>query len=124
MDKQYEDFLPLTETTFFILLSIAAVPKHGYAIVKKVQQLSRGRVNLSAGTLYGAIKRLLEAGLIERAQENEAEINNPRNKKTYQLTELGKQVLSAENHRLRQLVSAAKTHLDKRGFHDEMGYAN
>jgi DNA-binding PadR family transcriptional regulator len=62
MDVQAD--LPLTETTFFILLSLASEPKHGYAIMKEVETLSRGNVRLRTGTLYGAIKRLLRgAGL-------------------------------------------------------------
>ena len=55
--------LPLTETTFFIMLSLASKPKHGYAIMKEVETLSRGNVQLRTGTLYGAIKRLLGGGL-------------------------------------------------------------
>lgn len=99
--------LPLTETTFFILLSLAPQPKHGYAIMKDVETLSHGRVRLSTGTLYGAIKRMLEQGWIERIEEN-GEQANGRIRKSYQLTDLGRRVLEAERERLGVLVAAAQ----------------
>ena len=55
-----DDYLPLTETSFFILLSLATAPKHGYGIIKEVETLSAGRVVLAAGTLYSALRRMLE----------------------------------------------------------------
>jgi len=99
--------LPLTETTFFILLSLAPQPKHGYAIMKDVETLSHGRVRLSTGTLYGAIKRMLEQGWIERVEED-GEQANGRIRKSYQLTELGRRVLEAERERLGALMVAAQ----------------
>ena len=100
-------FLPLTEPTFFILLTLAPAPQHGYAIMKKTAELSAGRVQLSTSTLYGAIKRLLDQGWIERAEE-ESRIENGRERKAYKLTELGKRVLSAETTRLQALIVAAR----------------
>ena len=67
MDVQ--ENLPLTESTFYILLSLAPGPKHGYAIMKDVKMLSESRDLLSTGTLYGAIKRLLDQGWILRVDE-------------------------------------------------------
>jgi DNA-binding PadR family transcriptional regulator len=69
-DKQStkHDGLPLTEATFFILLSIAQRPKHGYAILKDVESLSGGRIKFSTGTLYGAISRLLEQEWVDRSR--------------------------------------------------------
>ena len=61
--------LPLREPTFFILLSLSPGPKHGYAILKEVEALSDGRVRLSTGTLYGAIKRLLDDDWIRRVDD-------------------------------------------------------
>ena len=61
--------LPLREPTFFILLSLSLGPKHGYAILKEVESLSECRVKLSTGTLYGAIKRLLDRGWICRVDD-------------------------------------------------------
>jgi hypothetical protein len=74
--------LPLTETTYFILLSLLPKPKHGYAIMKDVQVLSEERIVLSTGTLYGALKRLLDQGWIERLEETDPK-GNARDRKVY-----------------------------------------
>ena len=100
--------LPLTEATFFILLSLVPQPKHGYAIMKEVEALSHGRVLLSTGTLYGAIRRMLEQGWIERAEEDEAR-EDGRVRKSYRLTYLGRRILEGETERLQSLVAAAQT---------------
>ena len=99
--------LPLREPTFFILLSLAPSPKHGYAILKEVEALSEGRVRLSTGTLYGAIKRLLDDGWIRRVDDPQPN-NTQRERKPYTLTELGRRVLTAEIERLRKLVDVAQ----------------
>jgi PadR family transcriptional regulator PadR len=98
--------LPMTETTFFILLSLAPGPSHGYAIMKDVQQLSQARVALSTGTLYGALKRLLELGWIERTGAS-MEGENGRERKSYRLSQLGQVALAGEIERLNGLLSAA-----------------
>lgn len=78
--------LPLTEATFLIVLSLAPEPKHGYAIMKDVEELSEGRVILSTGTLYGALKRMLDDGWTERT-DDESESDNPGRPRTvYALT--------------------------------------
>ena len=100
-------FLPLTEVTYFILLSISPGRKHGYAIMKDVRHLSQGRVVLSTGTLYGAIRRLLENGWIERTDDPEPN-NGRRQRKVYALTDLGSRVLDAELRRLNTLIAAAQ----------------
>jgi DNA-binding PadR family transcriptional regulator len=101
---------PLTEATFCILLSLASAAKHGYAILKDVERLSGGRVRLSTGTLYGAIKRLLEQGWIARI-EREAGQPAGRAGATYGLTDLGKRVLAAETARLDGLLAVARARL-------------
>jgi DNA-binding PadR family transcriptional regulator len=58
-----EEYLPLTETSIFILLSLSASPKHGYAIIKEVEAMSEHRVVLATGTLYSALRRMLDDGL-------------------------------------------------------------
>jgi DNA-binding PadR family transcriptional regulator len=99
--------LPLTETTFFIMLSLVPAPKHGYSIMKDVQALSDKRVVLSTGTLYGALKRLLENNWIERVEDLGAnETGRPR--KCYRLTDRGRRILDAEIVRLQALVSTAR----------------
>jgi DNA-binding PadR family transcriptional regulator len=100
---------PLTEATFFILLSLSPAPKHGYAIMKEVRELSKGRIKFSTGTLYGAIRRLLEQGWIKRVTDP---VPNPtdRERKSYTLTDKGRKVLSAEMERLRSLLITAEQH--------------
>lgn len=100
---------PLTEATFYILLSLSPAPKHGYAIMKEVKALSKGRVVFSTGTLYGAIRRLLEQGWIKRVSDPEP---NPtdRERKSYALTERGRKVVNAEMERLRSLLTTAEQH--------------
>ena len=98
---------PLTEATFFILLSLSPTPKHGYAIMKEVKTLSDGRIVFSTGTLYGAIRRLLEQGWIKRVSDPEP---NPtdRERKSYALTDKGRKVVTAETERLRALLRTAE----------------
>ena len=110
MPENLRDYLPLTEATFYILLSMALERKHGYAILKDVQALSQGQVVLSTGTLYGALSRLLDQSLIERVEEEDpAEVARPR--KFYTLTRLGRRVLEAEMERLRALAATARQRL-------------
>jgi DNA-binding PadR family transcriptional regulator len=99
--------LPLTQATFFILLSLSPGRKHGYAILKDVQALSRNRVVLSTGTLYGSLKRLLEQGWIVRVEEPGAP-PSARERKAYALTDLGRRALGIETERLANLVQVAR----------------
>lgn len=113
-----EALLPLREPTFFILLSLApgsqdGASLHGYAILKQVESLSRGKVRLSTGTLYEALARLLEQGLVERLDETaapevpQAYPGKPR--KAYRLTRIGRRVLQAERRRMQALLEIAST---------------
>ena len=102
-----QSHLPLREPTFFILLVLAPGPRHGYVIMKETADLSNGRVRLSTSTLYGAIKRLLDQGWIERSAA-ETGIKNGRERKAYQLTDLGRRILNAETDRLQSLVAMAR----------------
>ena len=97
---------PLTESTYFILLSLSPKPKHGYAIMKDVQELSESRVILSTGTLYGALKRLLDQGWIVRMEDVNAK-GNIRDRKVYKLSQHGRNVLKEEIARLNKLLVAA-----------------
>lgn len=103
---EYQDNLPLSEAVFFILLSLLPGPKHGYAIMKDVQALSDSRVCLSTGTLYGALKRLLEGGWVERVDDEQDETG--RQRKAYALTQLGRGILEAEAARMQNLVAMTK----------------
>ena len=97
----HSSYLPLQEPTFLILLSLSGGEKHGYAILKDVSELSGGRVQLSTGTLYGALNRLLDQGFITRVDEE-----GPRGKKAYRLERDGRLVFEAEADRLRSLLAA------------------
>lgn len=92
-------------------MSIAQQKKHGYAIIKDVEDLSHGKVVLSNGTLYGALTRLQDQTLIERVDSEEpAESGRPR--KAYQLTQTGSAVLAAEVDRMQNLINTANLHRD------------
>jgi DNA-binding PadR family transcriptional regulator len=102
----FQDNLPLSEAVFFIMLSLLPGAKHGYAIMKDVDALSDSRVSLSTGTLYGALKRLLEAGWVRRV-DDEGD-GTGRERKAYALTHLGKGILEAETVRMQNLVAITR----------------
>jgi len=109
MDVQNQ--LPLTESTFYIILSLAPGPRHGYAILQEVESLSDGRLVLSTGTLYGALKRMLDGAWIERVPDPQPDESN-RERKAYRLTGLGRRILNAETARLRHLARLAELQTD------------
>jgi len=99
-------FLPLTPAAFHVLLALADGPKHGYLIMKNVEERTHGEVRLSTGTLYGLIKRFLDDELIvEQAPGSGAD----ERRRPYKLTSLGRDVAASEALRLERLVSAART---------------
>ena len=95
--------LPLTEPVLLILLSLAGQPRHGYSILKDVEEMSDGRVTLSTGTLYGALRRLLDDGWIERFEEEESS----RGRQAYCLTAGGRRNLQTEVSRMKHLTRLA-----------------
>jgi len=102
-DRDPGDLLPLTPALFHVLLSLADGEKHGYAILKEVEQRTTGSVVLSTGTLYGIIKRLLADGLIR-----ESAAGSDHRRTAYRLTAFGRRVALAEAERLRDLVMSAQ----------------
>lgn len=103
-----EGFLPLSAAVFHILLALADEERHGYGIMQEVEFRTDGQVHLAPGTLYGAIKRLLNRKLIEETDERpDPELDDER-RRYYRLTELGQRVLSAEAARLARLIEQAK----------------
>ncbi|MET8256326.1 helix-turn-helix transcriptional regulator [Micromonospora sp. NPDC005205] len=102
---------PLREPTFLILTALAREPMHGYGITSDVAALSGGRLALRPGTLYGALDRLADEGLVERDRE---EVVEGRLRRYYRLTEVGRSVLTAETERLRRNVEAATQRLRAR----------
>jgi DNA-binding PadR family transcriptional regulator len=95
--------LPLTEPVLLILMSLAGRPRHGYSILKDVERMSDGRVVLSTGTLYGALRRLLDDDWIERFEERESS----RGRQAYRLTPNGRRNLQAEVDRMKHLTRLA-----------------
>ncbi|GAA2588809.1 hypothetical protein GCM10010399_18560 [Dactylosporangium fulvum] len=102
---------PLREPTFLILTALARAPMHGYGLITEVAELSGGRLELRPGTLYGALDRLSDDGLVAVDRE---EIVDGRARKYYRLTEQGDTTLRAETERLRRNVEAATRRLDER----------
>ena len=90
--------IALTESTYYILLSLVS-PQHGYGIMQQAEELSKGRVRLAAGTLYGALSAMVDKGWIEQLP-----VESGSRKKEYQLTERGRDVLEKEVVRLRELA--------------------
>lgn len=94
---------PVTEPVLLILLSLAEQPRHGYSILKDVEEISDGRVRLSTGTLYGALRRLLDDGWITRHSADD----KSRGRQDYRLTARGRKFLQQEISRLKQLTDVA-----------------
>ena len=96
----------ITEQGYLVLLSLAEQPRHGYGIVGAVLELSDGATKLGAGTLYGLLDRMGEAGLVQASGE---EVVDGRLRRYYRLTDAGQGVLVAETARLRALTRRART---------------
>jgi DNA-binding PadR family transcriptional regulator len=103
-----EDYLPLTPAVFHILLSLSDGEKHGYAIMRVVEETTQGRMVLGPGTLYGAIKRLLKGGLIVESDYRPDPVIDDSRRRYYKLTDLGRVVLAAESERMADLVEHAR----------------
>ncbi|CAM4106516.1 PadR family transcriptional regulator [Lederbergia lenta] len=102
MTKRTEDFLPLSQATYYILLSLRDI-RHGYAIMQDVEEISHGDVKMGPGTLYGALSKLEKQHIILKAEANQED-----RRKYYRLTSLGKEVLRLEYKRLESLVKNAQ----------------
>jgi DNA-binding PadR family transcriptional regulator len=97
-------FIPLKAQWFQIMLSLAGGEQHGYGIMQEVLGRTHGKVRLWPATLYGSIKRLIEADLIEESDERPAPELDDARRRYYRLTALGRRVLDAECERLQELV--------------------
>ena len=107
-ESQIGELLPLTPAVFHILLVLADGERHGYAIMQEVAEITNGQMQMGPGTLYGSIKRMLRAGLIEEADERPDPALDDSRRRYYQLTDLGRKVLAAEAERLARLVEEAR----------------
>jgi DNA-binding PadR family transcriptional regulator len=104
-----DELLPLTTAVFHILLSLADQERHGYGIMQEVEAMTEGRVRMGPGTLYGTIKRMLAANLIEESDERPDPGQDDERRRYYRLSARGQRVLNAETQRLSDLVQVAQS---------------
>jgi DNA-binding PadR family transcriptional regulator len=103
-----ESLLPLTPALYHFLLALADGDKHGYAVLKEVGRRTGGRVRLSAGTLYGIVKRALDEGLIEESDERPDPALDDERRRYYRLTAFGRRAARAHAERLEDEVRMAR----------------
>jgi len=101
-------FLPLTPAIAHILLAVADQERHGYAIMQEVERITDGAVRMGPGTLYGTIKRMSSAGLIEEIDERPDPKDDDERRRYYRATPLGRRVLEEETARMASLVATAR----------------
>jgi DNA-binding PadR family transcriptional regulator len=105
---EIDSFLPLPTAVFHILVALADRERHGYSIMQDVAARTDGKVRLSAGTLYSAIRRMLEQGVIEELRESPDPASGDERRRYYRLTRLGRDVALAEARRLNDMLSHAR----------------
>jgi len=99
---------PLTPAVFHILLALSTGERHGYGIMKQVEADSQGRVTMGPGTLYGSLKRMLDAGLVQESDKRiDPEMDDER-RIYYQITGIGAEALTAELERYKRIVTLAQ----------------
>ena len=107
--------LPLTPPVFHILLALADEERHGYGIMQDVARQTNDALQIGPGTLYGCLKRMLAAGLVEESDERpDSELDDER-RRYYRMTDLGRSVVRAEARRLADAVTAARARLGLAG---------
>ena len=106
-----QELLPLTPPVFHILLALADEERHGYGIMQDVARQTDGALQLGPGTLYGCLKRMLAAGLVEESDERPDPALDDERRRYYRMTALGKRAACAEAQRLTCAVLAAKSKL-------------
>ena len=107
-DPRPDALLPLPTAVFHILIALANRDRHGYSIMQEVASRTGGKVQLSAGTLYSSIRRMLEQGVIEELVESPDPSSTDERRRYYRLTRFGKRVAAAEVERLSALVQQAR----------------
>ena len=107
-ERDPQDLLPLPPAQLHILLALADGDKHGYAVMSEVERMTDGEVSMGPGTLYGAIKRMLNAGLIEESDNRPDPEMDDERRRYYRTSGFGARVLTAELSRLDQLIRAAQ----------------
>jgi len=104
-----EELLPLTPAVFHILLALADGERHGYAIMSDVDSATEGQIKMGPGTLYGSLKRMLAARLIEESSARPVEGLDDDRRRYYRLTLFGRKVVAAESRRVTRLASVARS---------------
>ena len=99
---------PLTPAVFHILLALSGGERHGYGIMKQVEADSQGRVTMGPGTLYGSLKRMLDAGLVEESDKRVDPEMDDQRRIYYQITSKGAEALVAELARYQHIVAIAQ----------------
>jgi DNA-binding PadR family transcriptional regulator len=107
-DANPDSLLPLPAAVFHILIALAGRDRHGYSIMQDVAARTEGKVQLSAGTLYSSIRRMLEQGLIEELAESPDPSSTDERRRYYRLTRFGKRAAAAEVARLTAMVQQAR----------------
>jgi DNA-binding PadR family transcriptional regulator len=107
-ESRPDSLLPLPPAVFHILIALADRDRHGYSIMQDVAARTRGKVQLSAGTLYSSIRRMLEQGLIEELAESPDPASTDERRRYYRLKRFGKRVAAAEVERLNALLQQAR----------------
>jgi DNA-binding PadR family transcriptional regulator len=107
-DDDVQSFLPLPTAVFHILVALADRDRHGYSIMQDVAARTDGKVRLSAGTLYSAVRRMLEQGLIDELRESPDPASADERRRYYTLTPLGREVALAEARRVTDLLTQAR----------------
>jgi DNA-binding PadR family transcriptional regulator len=108
MTSKFPAFQPLTPAVYHILLALADGEKHGYAIMKDVAAQTGGALTMGPGTLYGSIKRMLSAGLIQETGERPDPALDDERRRYYRLSGLGRKAVAAETRRLSSALKAAR----------------
>ena len=106
--REPRDLLPLTPAVLHILLAVADEERHGYGIMREVEERTGGQTRLGPGTLYGSIKRMLADGLIEESDERPDPAMDDERRRYYRITDFGRRVAGAEAERLSGLVETAR----------------
>jgi DNA-binding PadR family transcriptional regulator len=100
---------PVSRETLQILIALADADRHGYSIMREVSERTAGKMRLSPSTLYSAVKRLLEQGLIEELRERPDPANDDERRRYYRLTKAGRQAALEEVRQLEKLVADARS---------------
>ena len=99
MDKIFKTFLPMTETAYYILLSLTK-PRHGYGIILHVEEITKGRIKLGSGTVYGTLTKFQNKGVISI-------FSDEKRRTVYEITEIGTKLILAEIERIKEIYKNA-----------------